>query len=191
MNGTRNDKPRPLCSSRDCTNFAQRREMCVRHYRDWAKANPEALIARGIPDTERFARRLIAAGDCLLWPALRKDGYGTIFGSPTNSADAKTWLAHRFSKTMVSGPIPDGMQVDHLCRNRACVKPEHLEIVTPQENQRRASIARHGDVCANGHDKTQPESIVTVGKKQVRICRSCYLESNKRPRRSRVTGEFL
>lgn len=53
--------------------------------------------------------------------------------------------AHRHAYRLVKGPIPAGMHVDHLCRNRRCMNPAHLEAVTPGENSRRANAARRAD----------------------------------------------
>jgi hypothetical protein len=61
-------------------------------------------------------------------------------------------LAHRVSYELFKGPIPDGLQIDHLCRTTACVNPAHLEAVTQLENARRASAEiTH---CKNGHEYT-------------------------------------
>ena len=66
----------------------------------------------------------------------------------------KKELAHRIAYEAANGPIPEGMVLDHLCRSRNCVNPDHLEVVTHAENQRRgrrASGLQVGDTCLNGH----------------------------------------
>lgn len=63
------------------------------------------------------------------WPA--RGGYGRL-----HVEGSKVW-AHRYSYEMLTGPIPDGLVIDHLCRNRACVNPAHMEPVTSRENLRR------------------------------------------------------
>lgn len=73
---------------------------------------------------------------CWLWlRASRPEGYGRFqVGRET--------AAHRVSYVLHRGPIPEGLEIDHLCRTTACVNPDHLEAVTPEENRRRAALAQ-------------------------------------------------
>jgi hypothetical protein len=90
----------------------------------------------------------------------------------------KTLRTHRASYELHVGPIPEPLELDHTCNNKACFNPEHLELVTHAENMRR--IRR--DECANGHALTE-DNIYVHGNK--RYCRSCRRERN----RSRIAKE--
>jgi hypothetical protein len=68
---------------------------------------------------------------CWIWQKAKAQGYGQT------CHHGKVWGAHRWYYTQAKGPIPPGMWIDHLCRVKACVNPEHLEAVTPGENTRR------------------------------------------------------
>lgn len=87
---------------------------------------------------ERFeGSYLVAADGCWEWQRIRNVwGYGRFNVGGTES------LAHRFSYELHIGPIPDGLVLDHLCRNPCCVNPSHLEPVTTAENLRRGDVAR-------------------------------------------------
>jgi len=133
---------------------------------------------------ERIQRNLVPEPNsgCWIWTAcVNRDGYGKI------SVSGRDRVAHRVAYELLVGPIPDGMQLDHLCRTLACVNPEHLEPVTPGENQRRGYAAR-GPVshCKNGHEFT-PDNTYSRQRNEglVRECRQCHSERERDRRRRR------
>jgi hypothetical protein len=82
---------------------------------------------------------------------------------------------HRLVYEHFVGPVPEGLETDHLCRNRSCANFEHLEMVTRQENNRRRKfvIATH---CPAGHEKTEDNILYT--KLGHRICKICRREQS-------------
>lgn len=85
---------------------------------------------------DRFFSHVQKTETCWLWTGALVTGYGSFGGR------SKPGPAHRWSYEHFVGPIPEGLWVDHLCRVRNCVRPDHLEPVTPSENQRRRHAAR-------------------------------------------------
>ena len=110
-------------------------------------------------------------GGCWVWTAaVRPDGYG-IF----RRGDGSNIRAHRWAWQEARGPIAPDLELDHLCRNRACVNPDHLEAVTHQENCSRSeaggrvwrSLLTH---CPSGHEYTPANTYHYRGS---RLCREC------------------
>ena len=95
------------------------------------------------------------------------DGYRSVFIERVDGF-ARTEQAHRITYAHFVGPIPEGMQLDHLCRNRCCVNPDHLEPVTCQTNIRRARALI--TQCPQGHPYNAKNTGTSNGR---RYCREC------------------
>lgn len=132
------------------------------------------------PPIERFRARYVQNDEtgCWEWQRnLMKNGYGRFCLYADGSV-----LAHRFAYEHFVGPIPEGMHVDHLCRNRRCVNPDHLEAVTPTENNIRSVPFRKKLAtethCANGHRWTDKTRYVSPS--GTIACRACRNEAQLR-----------
>lgn len=120
---------------------------------------------------ESLAARSVRDGDCLRWTGFRQPGgYGQM-----KAGGAAPELVHRVAYRLAHGSIPDGYQIDHLCRVRDCVNPDHLEAVTQQENLSRKSPPEPAarTHCGRGHELT-PEN--TYQWRTQRHCRTCKRE---------------
>lgn len=102
---------------------------------------------------DRFWSKVDKTDGCWIWMA-----GGDRYGCFTPYRGSKQLLVHRFSYEMAYGLIPEGMQIDHLCGEPKCVRPDHLETVTPAENSRRSSNASALNArkthCIHGHEFT-------------------------------------
>ena len=128
----------------------------------------------------RFWMKVDVAGDggCWLWTAYRdREGYGRMAMGKQREGTFTMSAAHRLSYEMLVGPIGEGLHIDHLCRVRHCVNPEHLEPVTCRENVVRGvgpTAANAGKThCKHGHPFS-PENTYVNGQ-QGRRCKTCVL----------------
>ncbi|WP_084340476.1 HNH endonuclease signature motif containing protein [Ectopseudomonas oleovorans] len=119
---------------------------------------------------DRFDEKVkVDDSGCWLWTGhIDHKGYG-VFGVTSK----QLWKAHRYSYARHVGPIPEGMQLDHLCRVRHCVNPKHLEPVTNQENTVRGNAAREKAThCKRGHAFEGNAYMNPKGRRECRTCRS-------------------
>lgn len=129
---------------------------------------------------ERFWPRLMQSGDCWLWTGTLLDGYGQFY---TVGVKRKGIAAHRFAYLTLVGDIPEGLELDHLCRTRACVNPYHMDPVTHKENMRRSPSMGAGNrskqICKRGHPFTPENTSVakqSYGRGVGRVCLTCARE---------------
>lgn len=133
--------------------------------------------------TPSVADRIDASGDCWEWTGfIDSGGYGSSI-----AYDGRQQRPHRVVWQMLVGPIPDGMDLDHLCRVRHCVNPDHLEPVTRSENLRRGyggqgTLGRRFEYCRNGsgpHRMTKDNLQWDQGHRRCRTCRNDYKRSRR------------
>lgn len=193
MNGTRKCSSLPTC---DRKVFA--RALCRSHWQTWrdAKADPCALPECATPARaaglcnlhwqrrytkgsfddpiiksvdERFFEKIDKTESCWLWVgSLFDTGYGA-FNSGQVDGKSKVVSAHRFAYERIHGKQSSRMHLDHLCRVPRCCNPDHLELVTPSENNNRGN-AGPKELCARGHSMIDAYIRPDTGS---RMCRPC------------------
>lgn len=134
---------------------------------------------------QRFEQNHIPVPEagCWLWIAATiGDGYASFMVS------GKQVLAHRYAYEKKYGPVPDGKELDHKCRVRCCVNPDHLEPVTHKENINRGICANTEKThCPKGH-QLSGNNLYIVPKNGKRQCRSCNREHDKKRKLKRRIG---
>lgn len=119
---------------------------------------------------------------CWRWTAgLAKAGYGSF---NAGGRPPRYISAHDFSYELHFGPVPEGLELDHTCRNRWCVNPDHLEPVTHKVNVQRgmspAMVIRRSDVCAHGHPRTPENTYIRKDRPGAIECLVCRRERRER-----------
>lgn len=134
------------------------------------------MLLTELPDRFR-AKVAVAESGCWEWTASR-DGKGYGFYWVGTRSEGRMHRAHRVAYELLVGPVPDGLVLDHLCRNTHCVNPGHLEAVTPGENTLRgesfSAVNARMETCAHGH---QFDSINSASGS--RVCRTCQSTWNR------------
>jgi len=133
-----------------------------------------------VAPAERFWPKVSRGADneCWEWLAYRdRDGYGQFNDGTTQTS------AHRFAYRLLVGAIPRELVIDHLCENRGCVNPAHMELVPPRVNALRgsrtlAAIAEAKTHCVHGH-RFSPENTGRDGR-GARVCRACRRVNSRR-----------
>jgi HNH endonuclease len=166
------------CAIDGCETARRAQGLCMKHY-DRARNAGLLVSLPKLPPTVRFWSKVEKTlNGCWLWGGSRSAaGYGMFYVG----AGGRT-LAHRYAYELVRGGVPHGRELDHLCRNPACVNPEHLEPVTHRTNVLRgtspSALSATSSSCPNGHEYTPETTWLTPS--GGRRCLTCFTAQRSR-----------
>lgn len=131
-----NTKPTRICAEEGCGRAFYAKDVCQKHYqRLWNRAKGARPYHVGTFHERVFTR--LEVGLCWEWQGARDAfGYGRM------TYQGRNQRVHRLVWIHLVGPVADGMELDHLCRNKSCANPDHLEPVTHAENMRRSTATQ-------------------------------------------------
>lgn len=178
------------CSVPECVGVHEAKGLCKLHYQRWRQTgSTETPICR-LPDSDRFWVKVDRQTDDSCWPwlgGISTTGYGHTW------RDGKTHLAHRIAYELAVGPVPVDLTLDHLCRNRWCVNPAHLEPTTQRINNIRSDgpSGRNARLthCLRGHEFTPANTYRPPQRPNSRMCRRCMAIRSAAARKVHRTRE--
>jgi hypothetical protein len=179
------DVVKRICSVPDCPKPHYGHGWCNKHHRAWRLYGDPLATQRIFGDDEaRFWSYVEKTEDCWLWRGSKSNlGYGHI---QIGGAAGRLVSVHRLAYEWLVGPIPEGLELDHLCRIRNCVNPAHLEPVTRGENIRRSSLqeaAKAATRCVAGHPFDEVNTLIRPN--GTRRCRECARRRSRESERHR------
>ncbi|WP_152990163.1 HNH endonuclease [Sphaerimonospora mesophila] len=161
-----------ICNVDGCPQPHDSKGFCSRHYMVWRRHGDPLWCPPSA--AELFWAKVVEQGDCWIWT-----GSGQRYGKV--SIGGRDLLAHRFAYEHMVAEIPEGLTLDHLCQNKKCVNPCHLDPVPQSVNVRRRDLAHDMSSakthCPQGHEYTEENTSRRNGR---RHCKACDRERQRR-----------
>ena len=162
--------PNAECETAECASRPHARGLCKKHYKVALKAG---LPPQPTPQERFWAKVQQGDGGCWLWTGATSSGYGAV------RWNGRREPAHRIAYELMVSDIPDGLILDHLCRNRPCVNPYHLDPVTVAVNNYRgfgwSGLNLRVMSCPQGHPYDDENTYARIDRNG-RECRACSAE---------------